>query len=366
MTPDLLAAPRTRLQHLSSTRLPRVDVVIPCYNYGHYLAGCIDSVLSQPGVEARVLVIDDASTDGSAAVGAQIAEADRRVEFRPHALNRGHIATYNEGLLGWADSDYVVLLSADDLLVPGSLERAARAMKANPSVGMVYGRSVYFESDAALPRITSRQRGLTVWSGREWIEGRCRSGHNVISSPEVVVRCDVQQRVGGYRPELPHAGDLEMWLRIAAVADIAYVRGVPQAYYRIQPSSMMRSTFSAPCADLRQRGAAFDSFFEQHADIPAGERLRDMAHQAIARDALWKACRAYDRDRLDVVPADEFVDFALSSYPPAVDLGEYRALRRRQALGPRVCSRTQLFLLPHVVKRAREWMRWQRWKRRGV
>ena len=49
------------------------------------------------------------------------------------------------------------------------------------------------------------------------------------------MRGSVQRAVGGYSPELPHAGDLEMWLRIAAVSDIAYVRRVPQAFYRVHP-----------------------------------------------------------------------------------------------------------------------------------
>ena len=48
--------------------MSRVDVVIPCYNYGHFLRACANSVLSQP-IDVRVLVIDDASTDDSATIG---------------------------------------------------------------------------------------------------------------------------------------------------------------------------------------------------------------------------------------------------------------------------------------------------------
>ena len=100
-----------------------VDVVIPCYNYGHFLRSCVGSVLSQAGVEVRALVIDDQSSDSSQAVGEELAAADPRVHFRRHAVNRGHIATYNEGLLEWASADYCLLLSADDLLVPGARAR---------------------------------------------------------------------------------------------------------------------------------------------------------------------------------------------------------------------------------------------------
>ena len=87
-----------------------VSVVIPCYNYGHFLGDAISSALDdQPGIDVRVLVIDDASPDGSAEVARQIAAGDPRVDVAVHRVNSGHIATYNEGLLEWADGDYTVL-----------------------------------------------------------------------------------------------------------------------------------------------------------------------------------------------------------------------------------------------------------------
>src|ERR1700722_3515157 len=115
--------------------MPSVSVVIPCYKYGHFLEECTQSVLeNQPGVDVRVLIIDDASPDDSADVARAIAARDPRVEVAVHAGNKGHIATYNEGLLDWADGDYSVLLSADDRLTPGALTRATALLDANPDV----------------------------------------------------------------------------------------------------------------------------------------------------------------------------------------------------------------------------------------
>ena len=81
--------------------MARVDVIVPCYNYGRYLGGCVRSALDQGGVDVRVLVLDDASADDTEAVGRRLAERDRRVGYRRHPANRGHIATYHEGL-DWA------------------------------------------------------------------------------------------------------------------------------------------------------------------------------------------------------------------------------------------------------------------------
>src|SRR5262245_27952486 len=119
-----------------------VSVVIPCYNYGHFLEDVVSSVLDdQPGVDVRALIIDDASPDDSADVARKIAARDPRVDLIVHPINKGHIATYNEGLLEWADGDYCVMISADDRLTPGALGRARDLFDAHPNVGFVYGRA---------------------------------------------------------------------------------------------------------------------------------------------------------------------------------------------------------------------------------
>ena len=344
-----------------------VDVVIPCYNYGRYLRDCVHSVLSQPNVDVRVLVIDDASSDDSAAVGREIADANKSVEFRQHAVNKGHIATYNEGLLGWSIADYTVLLSADDMLSPGSLSRAVRVMEADKSIGMVYGPTVHFRRETELPTVAAQDFAFTRWRGEEWLEGRCRAGHNVITSPEVVVRGAIQRTVGGYDPALPHAGDLEMWLRIAAISNIAYVRRVPQAFYRVHSNSMMRTVFRGSFVDLRQRKAVFDTFYQRHHSILRGaDRLYEEANRALAREALWDACRAYDRNEVETSHAQELEQFALDTYAGATALAEYHALCRRRRLGPKVCNRTQVFAAPALVRKMRRWALKERWKRQGV
>ena len=110
------------------------------------------------------------------------------MEFRRHDSQQGPHSTYNEGLIDWSTAEYTVLLSADDLLAPGSLSRAAHIMNANEKIGMVYGVHIDFQQESELPKNRTQEWAYTRWSGAEWIERRCRAGHNVISSPEVVVR----------------------------------------------------------------------------------------------------------------------------------------------------------------------------------
>ncbi|WP_027993649.1 glycosyltransferase family 2 protein [Sinorhizobium meliloti] len=108
-------------------RVPRVSVVITCYNYGHYLRQCVDSVTrNQPGIEVEVIIVDDKTTDDSVAVARSIKDRDERVRLILHEQNKGHIATYNDGLDA-ATGEFVPFLSADDLATPGAYPRRRTA-----------------------------------------------------------------------------------------------------------------------------------------------------------------------------------------------------------------------------------------------
>jgi glycosyltransferase involved in cell wall biosynthesis len=161
--------------------------VVPCYRYGRYLERAVASVLDdQPGVDVKVLIIDDASPDGSGEVALHLAARNPRLEAVVHRQNGGHIATYNEGVLDWADSTHSVLLSADDLLTPGSLCRSVDLLDANLQVGFAYGYALRFRDGEPLPEARTVPRGRSVWGGAAWRERRFRLARSGISSPEVV------------------------------------------------------------------------------------------------------------------------------------------------------------------------------------
>jgi glycosyltransferase involved in cell wall biosynthesis len=345
-----------RAQPLQSR--PSITVVIPCYNYGCYVGTAVKSVLGQPDVDVEAIVIDDASTDGSAEVVRELAAADPRVRAILHSRNLGHIATYNEGL-EQATGDYVVLLSADDALTPASLARATALLEAHPSVGLVYGSTEVFADDP--PPVTQEVRNWTVWSGNEWIEQRCRSAQNCIASPEVVVRTSVQHAVGGYDLNLPHTGDLEMWLRIAAVSGIGRVNGPPQAYRRIHPNSMMQSTYPYnSTADLEQRLSAFENvLIRAKAFVPNGDSLFAAARKALAASALERVRSAYDRGRSSEEPVEDYMAFAVRVWPGVNKTLRWRLLVRCAAVDDRVNHRCAAALL---VARVAAGLRWRVWR----
>jgi glycosyltransferase involved in cell wall biosynthesis len=308
-------------------RCPTVSVVIPCHNYARFLAAAVASVTTQAGVDVDVLIIDDGSTDGTQQVAESLAEADRRVKVIVHTHNVGHIATFNEGIAS-AEGDYLVLLSADDLLAPGALARATALLDAHPSVGFAYGDVVMFETEPAAPARETVD-GWTIWEGRGWITERCRVGGNIICSPEVVMRTSVQHQVGEYRAELPHSGDMEMWLRAAAVADVGRIEGADQAFYRLHPDSLSRALCVMPTDDLRARHDAFASALAGPSAIRGGEALYLQARWALAAVALRQATDGHES--LASEDVDELEAFALEMFPGAKDTPEWLALELRRS-----------------------------------
>jgi glycosyltransferase involved in cell wall biosynthesis len=357
---------RRRVLRIRRHVMGSVSVVIPCYNYGHFLRDCVSSALDeQPGVDVRVLIIDDASPDRSSEVARSIAANDRRVDVSVHPTNRGHVATYNEGLLEWADGDYCVLLSADDRLVPGALARARDLLDAHPEVGFAYGHPVHFQHGTPAPAARTKLRGWSVWPGHWWLERRFREANGCITSPEVVVRTSLQKRVGGYDPRLPHTCDIEMWMRLAAHADVGYVRGVDQAFYRVHGQNMSKSR--TPLVNLRERRLAYEVVLERCADtIPDSAHLSEVVHRRLAWEALWRAARAYDRGRTDQIPVDDLVAFAFDCWPEASELAVYKSLQVRRRVGPRAMPYLQPLILSALAHRAKDWWWWRSWKRRGL
>jgi hypothetical protein len=294
--------------------------------------------LSQRGVRVRVLIIDDASPDHTAEVGARLAAEDPRVEFRRHVVNLGHISTYNEGLLGWATGDYSLLLSADDLLTPGALARAARLFDAHSEVELVYGRQILLDSDtpARSGRPICDDEVYRVLDGRSFLASLCASGQNPVNTPTAIVRTRTLEKVGGYRADLPHTADMELWLRLAVHGSVGILEA-EQAFKRMHGRNMQLEYTTGAARDLEGRKAAFDVFFLHWGDrVASPAPLHAHALRALGEEAFWAASNAFDRGDHGNCPA--LLRFALSLYPEITTRVEWSRYQRKQRLGPRVWS----------------------------
>ncbi|AWM88943.1 glycosyltransferase family A protein [Microvirga sp. 17 mud 1-3] len=312
-----------------------VDVVVPCYRYGHFLRQCVESILTQSGVEVRVLVLDDASPDHTPEVGEALAREDSRVTFHRHADNKGHIATYNEGI-EWASRDYFLLLSADDYLLPGALERATLVMESEPEISFSFGNAFLLHEDGELVpmdpmrRLTQTTKHRTM-KGSEFIA--FSGAANIVPTATAVVRTSLQKQVGGYRPELPHSGDMEMWFRLAAHGSVGFVNA-HQAVYRLHRSNMSQGYMSNVFPDLQQRKAAIDYFFENDGSaLPDADKLRQHVDRSFGHAAIKRASTAFNEGLPDL--SDQIRTYALSTCPDIKYSWPWMKLAGKRTIGTR-------------------------------
>lgn len=348
------------------SKVSSVGVIIPCYNYGRFLKDCVLSVLSQEGVELRVLIIDDASTDSSIRIASDLAAADSRIELRHHSTNQGHIDTYNEGL-DWADGTYTVVLDSDDILTQGALRRSCDLLDAHPGVGFVYGRVRSFYDDRLPLCLSQRPPASRIWLGSEWFKLRCELAQNCVLQPSVVLRTSMLKRVGRFRRELPHTADMEMWFRLSLCGDVGYIGGSYQALYRVHSAALHRSEFGTDLADLAQVVLAFESLFRDYKNrISNYVDLEAIARRNLARRALDAACRLYDSGATNLAQVSGLQNLALDTYTDAPQLGEWKSLRWRQAIGPLACLTLRPFLLSTIASRSLRKIRRYRLHKMGL
>ena len=319
--------------------MSRIDVIVPCYQYGQFLRKCVESVLMQSHKDLRVLIVDDASSDNSYEVAKQIASEDDRVHVIRHKVNAGHIFTYNEGI-DWLSGDYYLLLSADDFLLPGALRRAAEVLDLHPEVGFVFGRAIELRpnisikyTDSFIENIGIKKASARIFSGFKFIE--IGGSSNIVPTPTAVIRADLQKRVGGYRPELPHSGDMEMWWRLAAHASVGFLEK-PQAVYRIHGKNMSQAyNRQKRFPDLLQRSAAINCFTESCSSVlPDADRIRSRMLRLLSRDAVGYASSAFNDG--DFQLSNEFMGLARSLWPSVTHSLPWSKLACKRLMGAKV------------------------------
>ncbi len=125
--------------------MPRISVIIPCYNNKPYIRECLNSVLSQTFSDYEVIVVDDGSTDGT---GEIIQNYLPRVRYLRQS-NQGPAAARNAGIEA-ASGEYIAFQDADDLWYPEKLEMQLKFMEANPRFAWAYSDMCTFNEKQIL------------------------------------------------------------------------------------------------------------------------------------------------------------------------------------------------------------------------
>ncbi len=210
---------------------PIVSVIIPCHNQGRFVGCTIDSVIAQTVQDWEAIIVDDGSTDDSAAVVS--AYDDPRIRYI-YQENLGASAARNTGILA-SRGKYLAFLDADDEWRPEFLERCLQVLEKNTSVAGVYARTQYMdESGALLPVIAGGPQNPEALRRSIW-EGGQFPIHSAL------VRRDVVHEIGLFDEGLKTVNDWDFWIRVVRDHDLYAIPEV-LAHYRVTANSLTTMT----------------------------------------------------------------------------------------------------------------------------
>jgi hypothetical protein len=215
---------------------PQVSVILPVRNGADCVARAIDSILGQTFRDLELIVIDDGSTDDTAAVleGLATANGDERLRVVGLERNRGLAAALNHGL-SLARGRYVARQDHDDISLPDRLAAQVRHLDAHPRCGLLGTRSEIWVGDAASARFHDHPT-----------DNAALQFHLLTDNPfvhsSVMLRTSVFDAVGVYATETERQPpeDFELWSRIARRFEVA---NLPErlVIYRETPKSISRT-----------------------------------------------------------------------------------------------------------------------------
>jgi len=123
-----------------------ISVVVPLYNYAHYIEANIRSVLSQTHTDWELVIVDDASKDDPARVIMPYVNNHANIHFYQLPKNKGYSHAKNYAIER-TRGDYITTIDADDLLTPDSLKNRLAALEAHPRADWVHGRAMVFSDN---------------------------------------------------------------------------------------------------------------------------------------------------------------------------------------------------------------------------
>jgi glycosyltransferase involved in cell wall biosynthesis len=280
--------------------LPLVSIVTPSFNQAAYLEVAIQSVLAQSYPNLEYMVIDGGSTDGSLAI---IQKYRDRLAWWVSEADSGQAEAINKGLAR-AQGTIVAWLNSDDLYLPGGLEQAARIFEDNPRLGLIFGDALSIDADG---KPFNLQR-FGDWGLTELMQFR------IICQPTVFIRREALDEAGLLDPSYHYLLDHQLWLRIAARREIAYLprlvaaaryhaaaKNVAHAHrfgqetFRILAWMETDARFSAQVADQRHQVKAGAECFNAHYLLEGGAATQALLTYARAFASSPRVVLAHKR-----------------------------------------------------------------------
>ena len=206
-------------------RNPRISVLLPVFNGERYVDEAIRSVLGQEGVDLELVIVDDASTDGTPEILRRREASDPRVRVLQLRENLGASDALNAGL-AVARGTYIARQDADDLSMPGRLRAQAALLDRDSRVVLTGTNFVYIDaSGQAIARADHAKPPAVL--------AFLLNFSNALGVPgQGMFRADVARAAGGFSREFRFAQGYELWTRLAMRGRVAVLPIVGLEYRR--------------------------------------------------------------------------------------------------------------------------------------
>lgn len=192
---------------------PKVSLIIPAYQASDYLAKTLKSCLSQTLAPAEVIVVDDGSSDGTAAVAEEFAPA-----VRVERVKNGGVARARNIGARSARGEFFVFLDADDTLVPSALEMLSTSM-GQQNCGVVYG----MVTERAEPPTKPRLNGFDFAAGNPPHPAQRNFWRSAVITPgSAIVRAELHRRVGGFVTGYEPLEDRDYWIKCGLLEPMGF------------------------------------------------------------------------------------------------------------------------------------------------
>jgi glycosyltransferase involved in cell wall biosynthesis len=214
--------------------VPLVSVLVPVYNGELYLTECLESILAQDFRDYEVLVSDDGSTDGSAAVIERYAQRDPRIRWWRNPRNLGIGGNFNAPLRA-ARGEYIKYVLQDDKFCdPSALRRMVAALASDASVALLVSAAHLIDAESRLIRVRNPFGCSGVWDGKQVIVRCLEENANLIGEPSLAL-FRRSQGARGFDEGLRQLLDLEMWFHLLEQGRFAYL-AEPLCAFRQHPA----------------------------------------------------------------------------------------------------------------------------------
>ena len=212
--------------------MPKISICLPVYNSEPFLEQALNSVLNQTFQDFEVIISDNASTDKTYEIATHYTKIDQRIFYFKNSYNIGVLPNYNQ-CLKYITGDYIYFFGSDDIMLPKNLELKASILNSNSNVGLVTSSVEIVDSDGnqlAWDKNCHKYLQNELKSGKDWIIEDIGK-RTTICHTSVMVRKTVLEKLDiFYDCKYLYASDFDLWLRIALISDIYFIKEISLKY----------------------------------------------------------------------------------------------------------------------------------------